>query len=133
MKKYLLDTSICVHLFRKRHEIEKKLSKIDMSQCFISEITVAELKYGAYKSAKPEENLELINKFVSNINIVPITESIDFFAQEKNRLRTIGKPIEDFDLLIASAAHARNLILVTDNVRHFININDIVIENWVNR
>jgi tRNA(fMet)-specific endonuclease VapC len=43
-----------------------------MSQCFISEITVAELKYGAYKSAKPEENLELINKFVSNINIVPI-------------------------------------------------------------
>jgi tRNA(fMet)-specific endonuclease VapC len=104
-----------------------------MSQCFISEITVAELKYGAYKSAKPEENLELINKFVSNINIVPITESIDFFAQEKNRLRTIGKPIEDFDLLIALAAHARNLILVTDNVRHFININDIVIDNWVNR
>jgi tRNA(fMet)-specific endonuclease VapC len=133
MKKYLLDTSICVHLFRKRLEIEKKLSKIDMSQCFISEITVAELKYGAYKSAKPKENLELINKFVSSINIIPITESIDFFAQEKNRLRTIGKPIEDFDLLIASAAHARNLILVTDNVKHFININDIVIENWVNR
>ena len=67
------------------------------------------------------------------INIVPFAESVDFFAQEKNRLRSLGTPVEDFDLLIASAACSRNLILVTDNLKHFKNIKGLMVENWVER
>jgi tRNA(fMet)-specific endonuclease VapC len=50
MKKYLLDTSICVFLFRRKYGIEEKLQKIGVSQCYVSEVTIVELKYGAYKS-----------------------------------------------------------------------------------
>ena len=44
-----------------------------------------------------------------------------------------GTPIDDFDLLIGAAAIQQDLILVTDNVKHFKNIRGLVIENWVER
>ena len=111
MKKYLLDTSICVFLFRRKYGIAEKLQKVGALQCYVSEVTIAELKYGAYKSDRIKE----------------------FYAQEKNRLRSLGVSIEDFDLLIGSAACSGNLILVTDNVKHFANIKGLAIENWVKR
>ena len=113
MRQYLLDTSI--------------------SQCYISEVTIAELTYGAYKSNRVDENLHLIDRFVSEVQVVPFAEAIGFYAQEKNRLRALGTPVEDFDLLIAASARARDLILVTDNVRHFQNISGLEVENWVER
>ena len=56
MKQYLLDTSICVFLFRNKFGIKECLEKIGKSQCYISEITIAELTYGAYKSNRVNEN-----------------------------------------------------------------------------
>lgn len=67
------------------------------------------------------------------MQIVSFAEAINFYAQEKNRLRALGTPIEDFDLLIAASACVRDLILVTDNVKHFQNVAGLEIENWVNR
>ncbi len=133
MKQYLLDTSICVFLFRNKFGIKECLEKIGKSQCYISEITIAELTYGAYKSNRMNENLHLIDRFVSEVQVIPFVEAIDFYAQEKNRLRALGTPVEDFDLLIAASARVRDLILVTDNVRHFQNISGLEVENWVKR
>lgn len=133
MKQYLLDTCICVFLFRRKYGIEERLSKMKAAQCYVSEVTIAELKYGAYKSNRTKENLDLIEHFVSEINVVSFAESIDYFAQEKNRLVSSGTPIEDFDLLIASAALSKNLILVTDNLKHFVNIQGLPVEDWVVR
>lgn len=67
MKQYLLDTSICVFLFRNKFGIKECLEKIGKSQCYISEITIAELTYGAYKSNRVNENLHLIDRFVSEV------------------------------------------------------------------
>ena len=47
MKQYLLDTNICVFLLRGQYDIDKKLDKVGLEHCYISEITAAELKYGA--------------------------------------------------------------------------------------
>ena len=76
MKQYLLDTCICVFLFRQKFEIAEKLVGIGASQCFVSEVTIVELKYGAYKSNRLKENLDLIDRFISKINIVLFAESI---------------------------------------------------------
>lgn len=133
MKGYLLDTNICVFLLRHKYDVDKRLAKIDPTECYISEITIAELKYGAYKSNRTEDNLALIDELVESINVVPFAESIDIYAQEKNRLRTQGTPIEDFDLLIASAAIHNELTLVTDNIKHFARIQGVSMENWVER
>jgi len=55
---------------------------------------------------------------------------LDSYAQEKARLRKQGTPLDDFDLLIGASAVANNLILVTNNVKHFERIEGITIENW---
>lgn len=133
MNGYLLDTCICVFLFRNKYNVEEKLNQIGYKDCYVSEVTLAELHYGAYKSDRTEQNLDLIERFSEKVNIVPFVETIDFYAKEKNRLNKQGTPIEDFDLLIASAASARKLTLVTDNLKHFKNVQGIVVENWVVR
>ena len=75
----------------------------------------------------------MIDEFVAVVNVVPFAESIDVFAKEKVRLTSQGTPMDDFDLLIGAAAVQQDLILVTDNVRHFKNIQGLTIENWVER
>lgn len=133
MNDYLLDTSICVFLFRDKFGIAEKLNAIGREHCFISSVTVAELKYGAYKSDNTTDNLAVISRFCKQVGIVPFEEGIDEFAREKNRLRKSGILIEDFDLLIACAAKSRNLTLVTDNVKHLGRVSGLRLENWVER
>jgi tRNA(fMet)-specific endonuclease VapC len=134
MPKYLLDTNICVFYLRGRFGIDKKCIEAGgLENCIISEITLAELKYGAELSGRVQENTQMLNEFAKRIGILPIFNSIDIFAKEKARLKNPGSLIDDFDLLIASSAVANNLILVTDNEKHFNRIEHIVIENWINR
>lgn len=131
MKKYLLDTSICVFLFRNNRDVVKRLNKIGSERCFICDVVLAELRYGAYKSNRTEENLKLIDDFVKEIKVLPFADSIDIYAQEKLRLKNNGNPIEDFDLLIDCAAKAAGLTVVTHNAKHFSHIEGLDIEDWV--
>lgn len=47
MTGYLLDTNICIFLLRGKYDVDKKIDSVGLGNCAISEITVAELKYGA--------------------------------------------------------------------------------------
>jgi tRNA(fMet)-specific endonuclease VapC len=134
MPKYLLDTNVCVFYLRGKFGIDEKCIEAGgLDNCIISEITLAELKYGAELSGRVQENIQLINELVKQISILPIFSGIDIFAKEKARLKNLGSLIDDFDLLIGASAVANNLIVVTDNEKHFNRIEHIVIENWVNR
>ena len=131
MQKYLLDTDISVFYLRGMYNINQKLKEIiDNDNCFISEITLAELKYGAELSEKVDENLYFVNEFANKIGILPIFNSLDLYAKEKARLRKIGNLIDDFDLLIGCSAIHNRLILVTNNESHFERIENIKMENW---
>lgn len=97
---------------------------------FISEIRVAELKYGAEKSADPEKNSTLINELLSVVEVLPIYPALDIYAKEKARLSRIGKIIDDLDLFIGASAIKNQLILVTHNLKHFERLKGIQIEDW---
>lgn len=133
MIKYLLDTSIIVFLFRGKHNIGQHLRKIGAENCYISEVTVAELTYGAYHSDHVQKNLEMIKRLTEIVHVIPFANAIDEYAKQKNRLIRTGKMIEDFDLLIGCSAVASDMIMVTDNDKHFLRIENIQIENWVKR
>lgn len=132
MSRYLLDTDISVFYLRGKHNINQKLEKIEYNNCFISEITIAELKFGAELSNRPIENLRLVDEYVSKMGILPIFNSLALYAKEKARLQKDGTSLEDFDLLIGCTAIKNDLILVTNNGRHFERIENIRIENWIN-
>lgn len=133
MKQYLLDTSMCVFMFRDKYNVAEHIDEIGIDNCHISDVTLAELRYGAYKSKRVEENLALVDELQDNFEIVPFFETIDVYAKEKNRLREMGTLIEDFDLLIASAAVSRGYTLVTDNIKHFDRVQGLDYENWIER
>ena len=131
MKGYLLDTSICIFLFHENREVAQRLNKIGHDHCFICDVVLAELRYGAFNSDFVEDNLKMIDDFVKEVKVLPFADSIDVYAQEKARLKKAGKPIEDFDLLIGCAAKAAGLTIVTHNVKHFSHIEGLKIEDWI--
>ncbi len=131
--KYLLDSNICIHFFRDKFDIDKKLETIGLKNCAISEITLAELIVGAEKSNNPTKNHGIIEIFVKQLTVLPIFGIIPFYAKEKVRLQKQGNMINDFDLLIGSTSVENGMIMVTENVREFERIKNIKIENWVVR
>lgn len=130
MKKYLIDTNTCIYYIKGKFELNKKFEKVDSENCFISEITLAELKFGVENSEKKEKNQKALDNFLSGVKIVPIFHSLDLYATEKARLRKSGTPVDDFDLLIAVTSVTHNLIMVTNNTDHFRRIKGIALEDW---
>lgn len=129
---YLLDTNIYIYYLKGLYSLNEKIESIGgLEKCAMSEITLAELKFGAEKSDKKEENGKVIAELCSQVLVIPIFNSLDFYAKEKARLKTVGKIIDDFDLLIGATAIVNNLIMVTHNTKHFERLRGIVLENWV--
>ncbi len=128
---YLLDTNICIYYMKGMYNLDKKFKSVKVENCYISEITLAELKFGVENSQNPEKNNLALNNFLSGIQVLPIFEAIDLYVKEKSRLRKIGRTVDDFDLLIGCTAVEFNLVMVTNNSPHFIQISKIKLENWV--
>ena len=130
--KYMLDTNIIIYLKNSRSEkvLERFLSHQPEEMC-ISAITMAELEYGVYRSAKPSQNQIALVTFLARIKIVPFdTDSAIEYGKIRARLNRRGEPIGANDLLIGASAKARGLTLVTNNMREFERIDGLKVENW---
>lgn len=132
MKKYILDTDICIYWLKGNKEIFEKVEQIDVDNLGITIITLAELKYGAYKSKYVKENLRNINNFLRKIMVLPLEEkAADKFGKIKTALSKAGQIVDDFDILIATITLSTNGILVTRNIAHFKRIAGLHYENWL--
>ena len=129
--KYLLDTNICIYYFKGLYQLDEKIRKKGIENCFISEITLAELKYGVANSINKRHNKKVLGNFLDNIQIIPIFNSLDLYAETKSELRKKGQIIDDFDLLIGASAISNKMVLITNNEKHFTRIKNIKIENWI--
>ena len=128
--KYLLDSDTCISFLKDKHRIADKIDAVGIENCYVSEITIAELTYGAYHSSNFEKHIHEVKKIETLYDVVSIYSSIDYYAKEKSRLRKAGNPIPDFDLLIGTSAVVNNMKMVTSNVKHMSRIESIEIENW---
>lgn len=116
---------------RGKMDLDKTMKEKGRENCYISEVTVLELRFGAENSDDAVKSHKAVDDFISGLSIIPIYSCVKRYAKEKVRLRKSGKPIHDeFDLLIGVTSVENKLTLVTDNVKHFQNIEDIKIENW---
>lgn len=88
--KYVLDTNICIHLFRGQFNLIEKFKEIDLQDCAISEITLAELIFGAENSANPEKNQNIIDAFLDQIKILPIFNTIPNLCKRKSPIEKKG-------------------------------------------
>lgn len=127
---YLLDTNICIYFLKGRYGLIEKIGQIGFENLYISEISVAELKFGAEKSDFPDRNRIVVNNLIERFKILPIFSSLDIYAKEKAKLKKEGKIVDDLDLFIGATAISNDMVLVTNNERHFSRLTDIKIENW---
>ena len=130
MKKYLLDTNICIFFIKGQYHLDKKIAEVGKQNCFISEMTVAELKYGVENSKTIEEMRVIVEAFIPKFSVVPIYNSLDIYAKEKSKLRKQGLLIDDFDILIGATAVTFEMVMVTNNVAHLSRLENITIEDW---
>jgi tRNA(fMet)-specific endonuclease VapC len=55
VKKYLLDTNICAYFLNGKYSLKHKIDQVGFKNCLVSEITIAEMKYGVEKSLYKEK------------------------------------------------------------------------------
>lgn len=132
MNKYLLDTDICIFYLKNKFLLPEKIDSVGVNNCFISEITLAELIFGAYKSQNFKRHIQEVRIIQEIFDVLPILPVFDLFGKEKARLRNSGIIIQDFDLLIGATSVQQKLIMVTNNEKHISRIDGIKIENWRN-
>ncbi|MFN2423887.1 MAG: PIN domain-containing protein [Cryomorphaceae bacterium] len=131
---YLLDTNICVFFLRGNLRLDETIRAKGVDNCFISEISIFELKFGAENSEDPKKSHKAVDKFVKGLNVVPIFGTVEQYAKTKVDLRKNGTPMHDeFDLIIGVTALTNELTLVTDNTKDFRHIKSLKLENWVER
>lgn len=130
---YLLDTNICIYFFKGKYSVREKLREVGTSHCYISEITLAELIYGAQCSANVAKHTKEIEDLLSIIQVLPIRPILTRYGVIKKELRLKGMMIENFDLLIGVTALANNLVMITENTKHICHIPGLKIENWVKK
>jgi tRNA(fMet)-specific endonuclease VapC len=132
MTTFLLDSDMCIFCLRKRYDIAEKVSDIGVENCCISQVTVAELRYGAECSVSPARRHREVDEFCGHVSVIPINDKIiGMYAIQKAKLRQQGLLIADFDLLIGATALYHGLVLVTNNVKHFGRIQSLRLENWM--
>jgi len=128
---YLLDRDTIIYNLKGDERIQQALRIHFHDPLKISIITLMELYYGAYKSKQIDANLAKVKAIEQSFEIIPnAQESAEIFARLKVALEIKGTRLDDFDLLIASCALTHNLILVTNNLKHFQRIPGLRLENW---
>ena len=75
--KYLLDTDMCIFFFQGKLNIKNKIEEVGLGNCYISEITIAELKYGAEKSSDYKRHSKEVEKVKTLFTMIPIYDSFD--------------------------------------------------------
>ena len=113
-----------------KYNLDERFVNITPGNLFISEITLAELKYGVENSEHTEKNRKVLDLFLTGVRILPIFHALDLYAKEKVRLQKAGTRIDDFDLLIGTTAITHNLVMVSNNTSHFKRIKGIKLEDW---
>jgi tRNA(fMet)-specific endonuclease VapC len=130
--KYLLDSNVCVDYLTGRFpNVRKRILSLLPEDLCLSSIVVAELRYGADKSAKARHNHRLLDVLTAEIPCRDFdTAGATMYGKLRASLEKKGKPIGPNDMLIAAHALSLSLVLVTDNVSEFKRVEGLKLENW---
>lgn len=133
MVKYLLETNTCIAAIRQHVRVLARLTQREPEELSVAVMTVAELWFGALKSADPARGRAVTDAFLEPFEWLPFDETAaDHYASARLHLERRGQPIGERDLIIAATALAHDLTVVTGNVREFQRVPGLRLENWSN-
>jgi len=132
MLRYMLDTDICIYVIKNQPlGLRERFNQLAEQLC-ISSITLAELHYGAEKSARRPENLLAIENFAARLDVLPFSPAAAaHYGQIRTDLERVGRPAGAHDMLIGAHARSEALTIITNNMREYERMPGLRVENWV--
>ncbi|HRN67963.1 MAG TPA: type II toxin-antitoxin system VapC family toxin [Promineifilum sp.] len=129
---YLLDTNACIRILNGQSiSVVERLRRQSPRAVYLCSIVKAELIYGAHRSARPAENMRLLNRFFEPYESLPFDDRCtEVYGRIRNELERSEMVIGPNDLMIAATAVTHRLVLVTANTRQFSRVINLEIENW---
>ena len=133
---YLLDTNICIYITKHHPEIVRQHFEKHLpdGNIFISVITLGELRFGAEKSQWKDKAFKVIDELTSIIPVIELDEQTAVhYAQIRKQLALQGQMIGNNDLWLAAHARANNWVMVTNNEKEFLRVDELQVENWISK
>ena len=130
--RYLLDTNAWVDYLNQRYPgVAERVRSANPDELALSAVALAELRYGADKSQHPARNHARIDVIAREVPLIDFdAAAAAAFGRLRSLLERQDEPIGSYDMLIASQAISRDLVLITDNVSEFRRIRNLKLENW---
>lgn len=129
--KFLLDTDTVSFALRGHGRVAERLRAHPPSDCGVSAITVAELRFGASKR-KSSRLHRLLDQFLSQLFEIPFdARAARRFGDIAAELAARGEPIGIADTMIAAHALELEVALVTHNTRRFQRVEGLSLVDWV--
>ena len=132
MKGFILDTDTWIEFFRHRGGVDKHIAETPANQIFASEVTIAELTYGALHSKAVERHLQEPKEIEKTFTVLPLGDWIREYAEIRQSLVSKGLAVGDFDIIIGATARRFDLTVVTHNIKHFSEMPGVQCVDWVN-
>ncbi len=112
--KYVLDTNIVARLLDGDEHVLSHLADVEPSDVGIPLLVLAELLFGAEKSARRESNLARAHALTETFPMLSVGLAVvRRYAVVRAEIELIGRPKSDFDLMIACTAIEQSATLVT--------------------
>jgi tRNA(fMet)-specific endonuclease VapC len=129
MTGFMLDTDISSYIIKRRPATLAEKFEKHAETLNVSVITAAELRFGAEKVGRPKL-ADLVEAYLERLAILDWTNEVtSHYARIRSELERSGS-IGNMDLLIASHAVSQGMTLVTNNIKHFLNVPGLKLEVW---
>ncbi|KZX16174.1 ribonuclease VapC1 [Methanobrevibacter cuticularis] len=128
-----LDTDILINYFKGNKNIQSALLKHlqNGEDICTTTLNVYEIVKG-FKYIGSEKKIKKLETFLNEIEVFNLNnQSMVEAAEIFTNLKKAGKTIGDMDILIATIVMQNNGILVSNNTRHFKNIQELQLTNWM--
>ena len=129
----LLDTDLLIGFLRDNNEATELIAKLLKRHVILhtTSINAAELYFGAFLSSRTQDNLEIVEKLLNTIKIIPFEMShAKIYGELRSDLQKKGEIINELDIFIAAMAIEQDLPIITRNTKHFERIMKLKVETW---
>jgi tRNA(fMet)-specific endonuclease VapC len=131
---YCFDTDVVSATMRREAPLGliRKLALVPPAEQFTTAIALGEIVYGTAKAKSDELAARVRELVLTGISVLAFDRAAaEVYGVLRARLELEGQRLAEPDLRIASIALARDLTLVTGNVRHFQRVPGLRVENWL--
>ena len=129
---WLPDTNAWIALIKARPaNVRARFEAQAPSSIFLCDVVKFELYYGAFRSARRESNLAVLEQLFTAFVSLPFDGSVArTCGTVRATLAAAGSPIGPYDLQIAATALVHGLTVVTHNTTEFRRVAELIVEDW---